>query len=320
MRPARIGLSVGGLLLLSALAALAAGVTIDWSTVFESGSQARRILWELRVPRAVFVFFAGASLAAVGAVYQILFHNPLAEPFLLGISTAAVLGIASTEAFFGILSPSPASQLIGLIGAGIVTALLLLLSYSNAGPQTERIALFGVGVNFVLSSVLFLLLSYQTQHVGGGSLRWLFGQVPWVSAKDALRFSIGAGAVLAALIFAARSLDALAFGDGVARSLGFSPRRGRMVFLSLTSVLVAWLASFTGSIGFVGLVVPHIVRLVYRPSTARVLLLLAIPLGGAFLLLSDAASRVLLPPMEFPIGIVTTIVGGPLFLVLLWKR
>ncbi len=320
MQPAKATASVIALVLVAALAALAAGVSLEWNEIFKSDSQSHRILWELRMPRATFVFFAGASLAAVGAVYQILFHNPLAEPFLLGISTAAVLGIATAEAFFGILSPSPLSQLIGLFGAGVVTSLLLLLSYSDAGTQTERIALFGVGVNFVLSSILFLLLSYQSQHVGGGSLRWLFGQVPWVGMKDALRFSVGAGAVLAALLFAARSLDALAFGDGVARTMGFSPRRSRLVFLSLTSLLVAWLASFTGSIGFVGLVIPHAVRLVYRPSTARVLLALAIPLGGAFLLLSDAASRVLLPPMEFPIGIVTTIVGGPLFLVLLWKR
>jgi iron complex transport system permease protein len=300
--------------------ALWAGLALDWSALSDAGSATHRIFFELRVPRAVFVFFAGALLASVGAVYQILFHNSLAEPYVLGISSAATLGIAAAETLLGIAAQSPLSQAIGITFAIVVTGLLLALTFSQRGAQTDRIALFGLGINFVLSSLLFLLLSYQAQTVGGGSLRWLFGQVPWLGGAQAIRFAVGSSVGLALLVAGGRALDALSFGDGVARSLGFHATRMRFYFLIVTSLLVAWLVSFTGSIGFVGLVVPHAVRLVFHPSTTRRLLAWAIPLGGSFLLISDGLSRALLPPMEFPVGIVTTLLGGPLFLVLLWKK
>ncbi len=308
------------LFIIATALALGGGVPLEWATLGDAQSASHRIFYELRLPRLAFVFFAGAALAAVGAVYQILFHNPLAEPYLLGISSAATLGIAVGETFWGIAAQTLASQCIGLVSAGVVTAAILGLSLVRRGTGTERVALFGLGVNFVLSSILFLLLSYQAQTVGGGSLRWLFGQVPWLSAAEALRFAIFCLFGLAALLVASRSLDALAFGDGVARTLGFSAPRARFYYLAITSVLMAWLVSFTGSIGFVGLVVPHVARLLFRPSSSRALLGLAIPLGGAFLLLADGISRSLLPPMEFPVGVVTTVLGGPLFLFLLWKR
>jgi iron complex transport system permease protein len=308
------------LFLAAAAFALFGGVPLDWSSLGDVGSASHRIFYELRLPRLAFVFFAGAALASVGAVYQILFHNPLAEPYLLGISSAATLGIAVGETFWGIAAQTLASQGIGLVSASVVTAAILGISLVQRGTGTERVALFGLGVNFVLSAVLFLLLSYQAQTVGGGSLRWLFGQVPWLSAVEAIRFAVFACVGLAALLLASRSLDALAFGDGVARTLGFSAPRARLFYLGVTSVLMAWLVSFTGSIGFVGLVVPHLARLLFRPSTSRALLALSIPMGGAFLLLADGISRSLLPPMEFPVGVVTTVLGGPLFLFLLWKR
>jgi len=305
----------------AALAAgMLAGVSLDWAEWATPGSPTYRILFELRLPRVLFVFACGASLAAVGACYQILFHNPLAEPYLLGVSSAATLGIALAEALAGVAATSVLSQLIGLSCAGAVTLLLGAIVVSRVGREAERVALFGLGINFVLSSALFLFLSYQSQQLGGGSLRWLFGQIPWVSGLQAGRFAAGAFAILALLFILARSLDALSFGDGVARTLGVHPTRARMGFLALTSALVAWMVSFTGSIGFVGLVVPHLTRLLFRSSSTRALFALALPWGGAFLLLSDALSRSLLPPMEFPVGVITTLFGGPLFLVLLWRR
>ncbi len=300
--------------------ALGAGISLDWATLADPQSAAHRILFELRMPRSVFVFFAGASLAVVGGVYQILFNNPLAEPYLLGVSSAATLGMACAEIFFGIAATSMVSQSVGLLCAGLMTLLVLAASLSGRAEMTERIALFGVGANFVLSSILFLVLSYHSQQVGGGALRWLFGQIPWLPSADVARFGLGTVVLLSAIILPSRSLDAVTFGEGVARSLGFSPKQIRLYFLTMTSILVAWIASFTGSIGFLGLVVPHCVKLVYRPSESRILLLLCVPIGGAFLLVSDALSRGLLPPLEFPVGVVTTLLGGPLFLLLLWKK
>lgn len=304
----------------SALFALWAGVGLDWESLSTASSPSHRIFFELRAPRVVFVFFAGAILAAVGGVYQILFHNPLAEPYVLGICSAATLGLAVGESVFGFAALSLASQAMGILCAALASALLLALCLSRQGMDTERIALFGLGLNFVLSSILFLLLSYQAQTVGGGSLRWLFGQVPWLSTAASLQFAVGAVLGLGVLVVFGRVLDAMAFGDAVAGTLGIRAQQARFVLLGLTSLLVAWLVSFTGTIGFVGLVVPHLARLLFRPGTTRALLLLAMPLGGAFLLIADGISRSLLPPMEFPVGIVTTLLGGPLFLVLLWKR
>ncbi len=306
--------------LLAFLFALWSGVPVHWDRALDTSSADYRILFELRLPRLLFVFWAGATLACVGAIYQILFLNPLAEPYLLGISTGATLAMAVGEIALGILAPSAGSQALGLCGALLVTGALLLLTFSNHGKETERIALFGLGVNFVLSSALFLLLSFHNQQVGGGSMRWLFGQIPWVSAPQSVLFALGASGGLLIALAAARSLDALQFGDGVAQTLGFSARNTRLFYLSLTSLLLAWLVSYTGSIGFLGLVVPHFVRRVFQPSSTRRLLFLSAPLGGAFLLFADGCSRGLLPPLEFPIGIITTLIGGPLFLVLLWRK
>ena len=299
---------------------LGVGIPLDWHQWNQPESATHRILFQLRLPRVIFVFAAGSALAVVGATYQILFHNVLAEPYLLGISSASVLGMAVAESFLGITAATVPSQAIGLGCAAVVTGLLVWMAKSDGGMETQRIALFGVGVNFFLSSLLFLLLSFQSQTVGGGTLRWLFGQIPWLSNAQALQFTAVTLAVLALLFYRARALDALGFGDGVARTLGFSPERNRIFFLVLTSALVAWLVSFTGSIGFVGLVVPHLVRLLFTPGSARGLLGRSALLGGAFLCFADAAARGLLPPMEFPVGIMTTLLGGPIFLALLWKR
>ena len=117
-----------------------------------------------------------------------------------------------------------------------------------------------------------------------------------------------------------RSLDALALGDGVARTLGYSPPKTRNGILGISSVLIALVVSFTGAIGFVGLIVPHAVRLVFRPATTRMLFVISFVVGAGFLVLSDVLARSLVPPLEFPIGIITTLVGGPIFLYLLWRR
>ena len=139
--------------------------------IFTPGSTTYRIFWNLRVPRALLSFCSGGVLASLGAVYQILFHNPLAEPYVLGVSSAATLGIDVAEvlSIYGI-----AGQLVGFAGAMALTALLVLLCLSRWGRSMERIILFGMGLNFVLSSLLFLVLSYSNQQVGGGSMRWLF--------------------------------------------------------------------------------------------------------------------------------------------------
>ncbi len=291
--------------------------SIPLASLWDTGSIGHRLFFELRLPRLLAVVVAGGALSVLGGTYQTLFHNPLAEPYLLGVSSAVTLGLAGGEILFAVTPGSLAGHAVGFVGATLVTGAILLLHRYR--PRAELI-LFGMGTQFVLSSILFLILSFHSQSVGGGSLRWIFGQIPWPTAGQALGFVALTLPFMIALFVGGRALDALSLGDSVARTLGVSPERSRATLLILSSVLVAVVVSFGGAIGFVGLVVPHVVRLVLRPGSTRTLFLASALLGGSFLALADVLSRSLLPPMEFPIGIMTTVIGGPIFLILLGRR
>jgi iron complex transport system permease protein len=293
------------------------GEPVSFGSLSDAASTGYRLFFELRLPRFLAVVTAGASLALLGGTYQTLFQNPLAEPYLLGVSTAVTLGLAGGEILLGVSPQSVLGSSLGFLGAALVTLAILFLHRYR--PRSELI-LFGMGTQFVLSSILILILSYHSQTAGGGSLRYIFGQVPWPSSKQALFYAGLSLPFLAGLFIGGRSLDALSLGDSVARTLGVSPERSRGWLLLLSSGLVALVVSFAGAIGFVGLVVPHAIRLVFRPSSTRKLFAASALLGATFLAFSDSLSRWLLPPMEFPIGVITTVIGGPLFLILLARR
>jgi len=293
---------------------------IPFNSLFSTSSMDYRIFWELRIPRWLLCIGVGGILSSLGGCYQNILRNPLAEPYVLGISSAVALVLVSLDLFTSI----PPTSMIAVILAGIVGTLasifLLAMSSSPIGIQVDRILLSGLGLNFVLSATLFLLLSYVNQQMGGGSLRWLFGNIPWPNLiTSASVFSISV-LLLVTLVLFSRQMDALTLGDSVARTLGFSPNLCRMTVLVLSSTMLAVTVALTGSIGFVGLVVPHVVRLIFRPDSTRSLLALSYLLGGVFLTLSDVLSRSILPPFEFPIGIITTLIGGPIFLAVLWRR
>lgn len=296
------------------------GTPIRFADLFNPLSSAHRIVFELRIPRMLLALMVGGALAVLGATYQILFHNPLAEPYILGVSSAVILGVALSETCLGISSYSYWGPAIGFVAAMIVTALILIVYLSKTGQGVHRLILFGLGIQFVLSSILFLSLSYFSQHMGGGSLRWLFGQIPWLDNHKVALFILISLPFLIVLVAMSRHLDALSLGDSVSRTLGYSPVKTRVWLMLLTSAYVALIVAFTGAIGFVGLVVPHGVRLVFRPGSTRTLFVIAFFVGACFLVFSDILSRTILPPFEFPIGILTTLLGGPIFLFLLWKR
>ncbi len=291
---------------------------LSWNEVFVPHSPSYRVLFEFRIPRLLVALLAGATLSMVGATYQVLFHNPLAEPYVLGVASAVTLGAVISEILQ--LGDARIGGSIGFLFAIGVSALLVWMSASFFAQSNLRVLLFGMGLNFVLSSVIFLLLSYAYQQMGGGSLRWLFGQLPWVEPREVvvLALLLLPGSLL--LFLMARSLDALSLGDNVARTLGVAPTQVRATVLAITSFLTSCIVVNAGTIGFVGLVVPHAARLIFRPPSTRILFLHTLWMGGIFLCLCDAISRVLLPPFEFPVGMISTVLGGPLFLILLWKR
>jgi ABC-type Fe3+-siderophore transport system permease subunit len=308
-----------------AVAVLALATTIAVLVPWPGGDDAATnasIVREFRIPRALLVLFVGAALATVGATYQRVLQNPIADPYVLGVAAATSLALVAVEPLRTAFPILPEwIDFPFAVFAAFMTAGTLLVGTRVLGVErdSERLVLFGVGLNFVLSSLLFLWLSMRSLQLGGGTMRWLFGRVPWPSDAQVVTLAAVAGAVLLLLLHRARGIDALSLGDGVARTLGVDASRLRAELLVATSVLVAIVVRETGAVGFVGLVVPHVATRVFVPRDARAWLLESAVLGGAFLAGSDALSRSLLPPAEIPIGIVTTLLGGPIFLYLLWR-
>ena len=296
------------------------GEKINLFELIDPTSPSHRILFELRGPRLLLVFFVGGSLAVLGSGFQTVFNNPLADPYLLGISSSVALGSALGEVFFKAAPHSPAGIFLALIGGLSSIFILSAFLRTQVGKTQERIVLFGTGMNFVCSSTLFLILSYYHQQLGGGAMRYLFGQVPWLTFSEVVS-TIALGTLfLIPLLGLAKKLDILTLGDSVARTLAVNPYQTRSLFLILSSLYMTVLVTATGSIGFVGLVIPHTTRLIFNPRSSRSAFLYSLILGGVFLGISDCVSRTLLPPFEFPIGVVSTLLGGPIFLYLLWKR
>lgn len=295
-------------------------VKISLVQLFDINSVDFRIFSTLRLPRILLCFSAGASLALLGVIYQLLFHNSLAEPYVLGVSTASTLGIFLFESGMAhVTGFSKYQPLAGILVAVLYVVILMRLS-KKVLRSPERVILFGMGANFFLSSVLFLLVSYFQLSVGSNSLRWLFGQVPWLDLPTALTVLGLSVLLMFYLIRQHRKVDVLSLGDGVAKSMGVDPQATRRNLLFVSSVLLGMIASSIGTVGFVGLVAPHAVRLWLKPTQTKYLFIHTLFLGGAFLVFSDAISRSLLPPIEFPVGVITTFLGGPVFLYLLWKR
>lgn len=290
------------------------------AAAFDPASAAHQIVFELRVPRLLFVLAIGGALSALGGAFQVLFKNALAEPYVLGVSSAVSLVGAVLFTQFQLPLNSLPMGLAGCLAGILVSLFLLGLGRVTQRNSTDRLILFGMSLNFVLSSLLFLYLTYASQQLGGGTMQWLFGHLPWVSLERGLFYFFVSFAFLLLWVFMGRSLDAMALGDSVARTLGVSPETTRWVLVLSSSLFLGIVVTQTGAIGFVGLVVPHATRLLFSPRSSRSLFLFSFLLGGFFLLFCDFWARQLLPPMEFPIGVVTTLVGAPIFLWLLWKR
>jgi len=282
-------------------------------------SLSHRIFWSLRIPRLLCTLALGGVLAMVGAIYQSVFKNPLCDPYILGVSSAVLAGVALGETFFGQSLGSPGSFIWG-VGSGVVLVSVLMLFSLSRHSSPERVVLFGIGANFFLSSVLFVILSFQNQSVGGGTLKWFFGFLPWTPWELSLQFLVASLMIGVAFTAYARRLDVLRLGDSVARTLSVSPVMTRNLYLLATSLVVAITVSFSGTIGFVGLIIPQVCKLIFKPQSMVSMIPICFLAGASFLSLADGLSRSLVPPYEFPVGIVTTLLGGPLFLMILWRK
>lgn len=275
----------------------------------------RRIIWELRLPRLLIGLIVGMCLATSGAILQGIMRNPLADPGIIGVSSGA--GLAATVIM--ILFPAyimllPAAAFLG----ALVTALVIYAMSWRGGTSAVRIILVGVAVNAVIGacmSALMLLYSDRVQSV----LPWLAGGIAgagWVQFGTIIWYSLAA---LVLAIFAIPHIRILRLGDEVAKLLGHQVERSRFYLIVLSTLLAGIAVSVSGLIGFVGLVVPHIMRSLVGGDHR--FLLPASALGGALLVVvADTIARTVFSPIELPVGILLSFLGGPFFLYLIQKR
>ena len=279
------------------------------------------IVWELRLPRSVLAAIVGAGLALAGALMQALVRNPLAEPYLLGVSAGAAVG-ATAVMTLGVLSGLGIWALSGgaLIGSLVATLTVYTVARAQGGLTALRLILSGVVLSSAFMALSSLLVfTVGDPHAAESVMFWLLGSVAGATwAKVPLAAVVVLGALIAALLFHSW-LDAYAAGADTAASLGVPVRALRNALFAMQAVLVGVLVAVSGGIGFVGLIVPHAARLLVG-ATHRAMLPVAICAGALFLVWVDVISREMAAPQEMPLGIVTGLIGAPVFLFLMGRR
>jgi len=290
-----------------------------WRLVSGQSREQAVIFLDLRLARAVLAFLVGASLALSGAILQGYFQNPMADPFVVGVSSGASLGaVLALSLGFTVTVPgfSGPGLLAFLSGLGIVS-LVYLLSLRKGMFKIETLLLTGIAAG-ALASALTSFFLFMRSDSFDQAVFWLLGSFQLAGWKQAAAVAPYSVLGLAVSAWLARDMNLLAMGDEAAQALGCPVRRVRMAFLAVASLLAALAVSVSGIIGFVGLVAPHWVRLIIGPDHRRLFPYAALA-GGTFLLYSDLLARILLPA-ELPIGVITAAVGAPFFLYLLHQK
>ena len=297
------------------IAAAIGSVNLGWGqwmqALLNPSSEFGELVWRLRLPRAAAAWTVGALLSLSGCLMQVLLRNPLADPYILGVS-----GGASFAALLGMTIGVSAAAIPALAWGGALVSILIVFSLARGeGPWSgTRLLLTGVVTASGWAALISLLLTLGPDASLRGMLFWLIGDLSythlpaWAAGILALVFLVCMGM--------ARSLNVLAMGETTARLLGEQTRGLLWLVYLLASVLTATAVSIAGNIGFVGLIVPHLMRLVVG-SDHRVLFPAAALFGGLFLVLSDTLARTMLAPRQLPVGVVTALLGVPLFLLLL---
>lgn len=289
-------------------------------SLFDLSATDRVILLDLRLPRILSAFFVGGGLALAGAIFQGLFRNPLADSYLLGVSSGASLGAAATIVFklASPLANFAAISVFAFVGSLGALALVFYFGQRNGSFSIFRLLLAGLGVGLFLSSLVAILMLMAGEELKALIFFFLGGfsnsswNTTWISLACVPL------AVLAACYFAPE-LNVLLLGEETAASSGIRTGRIQLLYAVLAALLTSISVSVAGLIGFVGLIVPHMIRLT-SGADHRTLFPLAFFSGGIFLVLCDAAARTVIDPAELPVGIVTSLVGVPIFLYLIRKE
>lgn len=283
-----------------------------------------QIVWNIRLPRVLFGMVCGIGLSLCGVIMQSLVMNPIADPYILGISSGASAGAA-----WALLMPLPffAGQyhatVTAMLGALIASALVYFMAKAGGGGQIRPVTLLlsGTAVNAVMSAITsFLIYLAKSPESIAAVYSWQMGSIAsaqWTTLPLPL-VCVALGFII--FCMSGKRLNMMALGDEDATSMGLNVRRFRLIMFSTCSLVVASLVSVTGIIGFVGLVVPHIVRILAGTSNNKVVIPLSALMGGIFLIWADAAARGLFGRAEMPLGIITAFVGAPFFLYLMARK
>ncbi len=284
-----------------------------WEAMRTPDSTAARILWELRLPRTAAAFVTGALLGIAGALMQVLLRNPLADPYVLGVS-----GGASFGALLALLAGAGTVALQGsaFAGALISTLLVFSLAHGRGSWDTTRLLLTGVVLAAGWGAMISLLLALSPAQQMQGMLFWLMGDLSYAQLPVAGTAGLLVVAVIA--IFLSPSLNVMAGGELYAAARGVAVNKVRTLIYLLGALATALAVTQAGNIGFVGLVAPHLLRLA-GARDHRVLIPAVILLGGTLLLCADALSRTLIAPRQLPVGVLTALIGVPMFLFLLYR-
>ena len=299
-------------------------VQMVWGThdqVVDSDTTAT-ILLHVRLPRVFMGFLVGCSLASVGVALQALLRNPLADPYVLGVSSGAALGV-SIAVLFGVgttMLAVSALPLCGLGGGLIALVVIYRMAASYDRLPIYSVLLAGVILNAIFSALVMFVTSIMDPNRSFGMMTWLMGSLTAPAYPTLLVFSLYLIIGLGLLLKHVRVLNIMAFGEEPARSLGIdTDRTTRYIFL-LSALITGAVVSVSGMIGFIGMVVPHAIRLIVG-ADHRLLMPASALVGGTFLMVADTLARTLLSPSEVPVGILTALAGGPFFIYLLvWRK
>ena len=315
------------LLTLTAVFALAIGPSalspaqvIEALTSDDALAPAHDIVWRIRMPRLLLAMLVGAALSTAGVIFQALLRNPLADPFILGVSGGAALGGIAVLALGAQVGLGYAAVPPAAFAGGLATTLML---YSIAGMggrmSATHLLLTGVVFNAFASAAIVFLASLAGLTEGARIFLWLIGNLSVQRIEVAGWVAAFLGLGLACAVALARNLNLLALGDEPAEQLGVSVEWNKRLLLLAASLMVGAAVSVAGLVGFVGLIIPHLLRLILGPDH-RLLVPAAALAGAAFLVFCDSVARTLLGGRELPVGAITALAGGPLFLVLLRRH
>ena len=282
---------------------------------------AEAVILFIRLPRILLASLVGASLAVAGAAFQALTRNPLADPFILGVSSGAAFGvvIAQTLGLGRVLPGYLGLPLSAFLGAIVAALAVYLIARVDGAFPIQTLLLAGVSISLFFSASITLFISLMSGQELPGILHWLMGSLGPIDYSS-LTLLLGCLLLAMGAIYRqARSLNLLVLGEEVAMQLGMEGERVKRLVFVMASLLTGVAVAFSGSIGFVGLIVPHIARILFGPDN-RLLIPAAALVGASFLVTADAMARIIVSPAEVPVGVITAFCGAPFFIYLLRKQ